>query len=198
MWRGSGSAITALPHRVRRLSPWTRVRAAVFQAASLSTARLAALLDDRTTGLTPFLAHGTQPSSGLMIVEYTAHSGARRYPQARHAGGARRRGAVHRRGGACGLRDAGGVVGDRRGAGLPGRPGVRACQRRPGIAAAPAAATDGQLRQAFDRAEAVLPGALTDRPLDEDLTAAGELLAALGDLFAGSAGPQANPVGSAR
>ncbi len=50
------------------------VRAAVFQAASLSAARLAALLDDRTTGLTPFLAYGTPPSSGLMIVEYTAHS----------------------------------------------------------------------------------------------------------------------------
>ena len=33
---------------------------------------LGALLDDRATGLTPFLAHDTPPSSGLMVVEYAA------------------------------------------------------------------------------------------------------------------------------
>ncbi len=49
-------------------------RAAIYQSASLSAARLGALMDDRCTGLTTFLAQDVSPGSGLMICEYTAHS----------------------------------------------------------------------------------------------------------------------------
>jgi histidine ammonia-lyase len=174
------------------------VRAAVFQAASLSTARLAALLDDRTTGLTPFLAHGTQPSSGLMIVEYTAHSALadiRRLATPVVPGGVVLSiGAEEHAGfGTQAAWSATGVVQAYR--------VVLACELVAAVRALrlrdlrPATS---QLGQAFDRADAVLPGALTDRPLDEDLAAAGELLDTLGDVLAGTAGVPANPVGSAR
>ena len=48
------------------------MRAAAVPALTLSTARLAALLDPELTGLAPFLADGPAGSSGLMIVEYVA------------------------------------------------------------------------------------------------------------------------------
>ena len=48
------------------------VRLAAVPAATLSTARLAALLDPALTGLPAFLADGPAGSSGLMIVEYVA------------------------------------------------------------------------------------------------------------------------------
>ena len=50
------------------------LRAAVFQAAGLSVARLATLTEPSVTGLRPFLADGQAPSSGIMMLEYTAHS----------------------------------------------------------------------------------------------------------------------------
>ncbi len=50
------------------------VRAAAFQAAALSAARLGALMDPSITGLTGFLAAEPVPSSGLMITEYVAQS----------------------------------------------------------------------------------------------------------------------------
>ncbi len=49
-------------------------RAAVFQAAALSAARLGSLMDPSTTGLAGFLAAEPVPSSGLMITEYVAQS----------------------------------------------------------------------------------------------------------------------------
>ena len=174
------------------------VRAAVFQAASLSTARLAALLDDRTTGLTPFLAHGTSPSSGLMIVEYTAHSAKadiRRLATPVVPGGVVLSiGAEEHAGfGTQAAWSATGVVQAYR--------VVLACELVGAVRALrlrqlrPATS---QLQRAFARADAVLPGALTDRPLDEDLAAAGELMDTLGDVLAGPGGARANPVGSAR
>ncbi|GAA4707173.1 aromatic amino acid lyase [Nocardioides conyzicola] len=48
------------------------VRAAAVPALTLSTARLAALLEPDLTGLPSFLADGPAGSSGLMIVEYVA------------------------------------------------------------------------------------------------------------------------------
>ena len=174
------------------------VRAAVFQAASLSTARLAALLDDRTTGLTPFLAHGTPPSSGLMIVEYTAHSALadiRRLATPVVPGGVVLSiGAEEHAGfGTQAAWSATGVVQAYR--------VVLACELVGAVRALrlrqlrPATS---QLQLAFDRADAVLPGALADRPLDEDLAAAGGLLDTLGEVLAGQASAQVNPVGSAR
>jgi histidine ammonia-lyase len=51
-----------------------KARAALFQTAALSVARLSALADPATTGLRPFLADGPEPSSGVTILEYVAHS----------------------------------------------------------------------------------------------------------------------------
>ncbi|HEX9343155.1 MAG TPA: aromatic amino acid lyase, partial [Actinomycetota bacterium] len=51
-----------------------KARAALFQAAALSAARCAALMEPELTGLRPFLADGPATSSGLMMLEYVAHS----------------------------------------------------------------------------------------------------------------------------
>lgn len=50
------------------------VRAALFQTAALSAARLGTLVEPSFTGLAPFLATDPAPSSGIMILEYVAHS----------------------------------------------------------------------------------------------------------------------------
>jgi histidine ammonia-lyase len=50
------------------------VRAALFQAAALSAARLGTLVEPAFTGLAPFQATDPPPSSGIMILEYVAHS----------------------------------------------------------------------------------------------------------------------------
>ena len=50
------------------------VRAAVFQTAALSAARLGTLVEPAFTGLSPFLATDPPPSSGVLILEYVAHS----------------------------------------------------------------------------------------------------------------------------
>jgi histidine ammonia-lyase len=50
------------------------VRATLVHVATLSAARLASLLEPGITGLSPFLAVGAAGSSGLMILEYTAHA----------------------------------------------------------------------------------------------------------------------------
>jgi histidine ammonia-lyase len=50
------------------------VRAALFQTAALSAARLGTLVEPTFTGLTPFLATDPPPSSGILILEYVAHS----------------------------------------------------------------------------------------------------------------------------
>lgn len=49
-------------------------RATLFSTAGLSTARLGALVEPTFTGLRPFLADGPAGSSGVMILEYVAHS----------------------------------------------------------------------------------------------------------------------------
>ena len=50
------------------------VRAALFQTAALSAARLGTLVEPAFTGLAPFLATDPPPSSGILILEYVAHS----------------------------------------------------------------------------------------------------------------------------
>jgi histidine ammonia-lyase len=160
-------------------------RAAVFQAASLSTARLAALLDDRATGLTPFLAHDTPPSSGLMIVEYAAHSALA--DVLRLAGPAALGSAVlsigaeeHAGFGTQAAWSATGMVTAYR--------VVLACELVGAIRALrlrdrrPAA---GPLRRAFEHANSALPRALADRPLDGDLAVAGQLLDAIAGVLPG-------------
>jgi histidine ammonia-lyase len=50
------------------------VRAALFQTAALSAARLGTLVEPAFTGLAPFLATDPPPSSGIMILEYVSHA----------------------------------------------------------------------------------------------------------------------------
>ncbi len=50
------------------------IRAATYQTAALSVARLSQLMEPAATGLRPFLAGGPTASSGLLITEYVAHS----------------------------------------------------------------------------------------------------------------------------
>jgi histidine ammonia-lyase len=51
-------------------------RSALAQSGSLIAARVSALIDPRMTGLAPFLADRPGPDSGVMMLEYTAHSAA--------------------------------------------------------------------------------------------------------------------------
>ena len=50
------------------------LRAALFQTAALSAARLGTLVEPAFTGLGPFLATDPPPSSGVMILEYVSQS----------------------------------------------------------------------------------------------------------------------------
>ncbi|PXY22595.1 aromatic amino acid ammonia-lyase [Prauserella muralis] len=50
------------------------IRLSLLDTAHLSTARLAALIEPKFTGLRPFLAAGPSGSSGVMILEYSANS----------------------------------------------------------------------------------------------------------------------------
>jgi histidine ammonia-lyase len=52
------------------------LRGAMAQSASLTAARVSALLDPEVTGLTPQLAQHPGPDSGGMVLEYTAHAAA--------------------------------------------------------------------------------------------------------------------------
>src|SRR4051794_26847258 len=52
------------------------LRGAMAQSASLTAARVSALLDPDVTGLAPQLALDPGPDSGAMILEYTAHAAA--------------------------------------------------------------------------------------------------------------------------
>jgi histidine ammonia-lyase len=49
------------------------LRLALHSVATLSTSRLANLIDPELTGLSRFLAHGPAPSSGALMLEYVAH-----------------------------------------------------------------------------------------------------------------------------
>jgi histidine ammonia-lyase len=51
-------------------------RAALAQSTSLVAARVTAMLDPNLTGLLPMLASDPGPSSGAMMLEYTAHAAA--------------------------------------------------------------------------------------------------------------------------
>jgi histidine ammonia-lyase len=161
------------------------LRAAVCQTGSLSVARLGALMDDRNTGLTPFLAMDVPPSSGLMIVEYSAHSA---------LGDMRRLAAPVVLGGAVLS------VGAEEHAGFGAQAAwsatetvrayrvVLACE----LVAAVRALRLRDIRPAghalarvFGQADVALPASVADRPLDGDLAAAVELL----DVAAGATDP---------
>jgi histidine ammonia-lyase len=156
-------------------------RAAVFQTAALSAARLGALLDDRVTGLPTFLAMDVAPSSGLMMVEYAAHSAladiSRLAAPAVLGGAVLSVGAEEHAG--FGTQAAWSATDTLRAFRV-----VLACELVAAVRALrlrelrPASAV---LAQAFDLADAALPVSMADRPADEDLAAAGQLLAGLAD-----------------
>lgn len=156
-------------------------RAAVFQTAGLSAARLGALLDDRVTGLAPFLAMDVAPSSGLMMVEYAAHSAladiSRLAAPAVLGGAVLSVGAEEHAG--FGTQAAWSATETVRAFRV-----VLACELVTAVRALrlrelrPAGAS---LARAFDLADATLPTSMADRPPDEDLAAAGGLLAGLAD-----------------
>jgi histidine ammonia-lyase len=151
-------------------------RAAVCQTGALSVARLGSLMDDRNTGLTSFLAMDTPPSSGLMIVEYSAHSA---------LGDMRRLAAPVVLGGAVLS------VGAEEHAGFGAQAAwsatetvrayrvVLACELVAAVRALrlrQARPAGSALAQVFDHADAALPLSMADRPLDGDLAVAEDLL----------------------
>jgi histidine ammonia-lyase len=152
------------------------VRAALFQTAALSVARLGTLMEPSFTGLNAFLAED-RASSGVMILEYVAHSAVadiRRFAAPAALGGAVLSRGVEDHAGfatqsARGTSDA-----------VAAYPAVLACEL---IAATRALRLEGRrpapggaLCQAFDLADSALERTAADRPLDCDLRAAQAIL----------------------
>jgi histidine ammonia-lyase len=155
------------------------VRAALFQTAALSAARLGTLVEPAFTGLAPFLATDQAPSSGVMILEYVSHSAVadiRRLAAPAALGSAvLSRGVEEHAGFATQSARATTEVVDAYRI-------VLACEL---VAAVRAMRLRGLhpgspvLAAAFDLAEAGLPAETSDRPLDADLAIAQTLLAEL-------------------
>ena len=151
-------------------------RAALFQTAALSAARLGTLVEPSFTGLQAFAAD-TPASSGIMILEYVAQSAVadlRRFATPAALGSAVLSRGVEEHAGfstqsARASTDA-----------VAAYRAVLACELAAAVRVlrmqdrAPAAG--GPLRAAFDAADAVLDPRTADRPLDADLSAAEGLL----------------------
>jgi histidine ammonia-lyase len=160
------------------------VRAALFQTAALSAARLGTLVEPAFTGLPPFLATDTAPSSGVMILEYVAHSAIadiRRLAAPAALGSAVLSRGVEEHAGfstqsARATTDVAGAYGI-----------VLACELVAAVRALRLAGTGpgAPLAEAAGLAAAALPAGTADRALDRDLAVAQDLLPRL----AGFAGP---------
>ncbi|MDX6335524.1 MAG: histidine ammonia-lyase [Streptosporangiaceae bacterium] len=151
-------------------------RAALFQTAALSAARLGTLVEPSFTGLHAFAAE-VPASSGIMILEYVAQSAVA--DLRRFASPAARGSAVLARG----VEEHAGFSTQSARASTDAVAAYRAvlaCELAAAVRVlrmqdrAPAAG--GPLRAAFDAADAVLDPRTADRPLDADLTAAEGLL----------------------
>ena len=155
------------------------IRAALFQTAALSAARLGTLVEPAFTGLAPFLATGPAPSSGIMILEYVSHAAIadiRRLAAPAALGSAVLSRGVEEHAGFStqSARATTEVISAYRVVlGCELIAAVRALRLR-GIAPA-----GGPLAGAYALAAAALPAGSGDRPLDADLTAAQQLLPAL-------------------
>ena len=156
-------------------------RAALFQTMALAAARLGTLAEPAFTGLYPFQA-ATEASSGIMILEYVAHSclaDVRRLATPAALGSAVLSRGVEEHAGfstqsARATTDA--VAAYRLGLGCELVAAVRALRmqgRTP---------SGGPLRAACDMADAVLDPRVEDRPLDADIAAAADLLPGLARL----------------
>ena len=155
------------------------VRAALFQTAALSAARLGTLVEPAFTGLAPFLATDPPPSSGVMILEYVAQSAIaeiRRLATPAALGSAVLSRGVEEHAGfstqsaraTTDVVDAYRIV-----LGCELVAAVRALRLRGTRPGGPA------LVAAFELAAGALPADTADRALDSDLTAAQGLLAGL-------------------
>ncbi len=155
------------------------VRAALFQTAALSAARLGTLVEPAFTGLAPFLATDPAPSSGIMILEYVSHSAIadiRRLAAPAALGSAVLSRGVEEHAGFStqSARATTDVISAYRVVlGCELIAAVRALRLR-GIAPA-----GGPLADAYALAAAALSADTGDRPLDADLTAAQQLLPGL-------------------
>jgi histidine ammonia-lyase len=150
------------------------IRAAVFQTAALSVARLGTLMEPAFTGLNAFLAED-RASSGVMILEYVAHSAVADIR--RLAAPAALGGAVLSRG----VEEHAGFATQSARATSDAAAAYRAVLACELISATRAlrlqgGVPGGALRQAFDLADSALERAAADRPLDGDLSAAEDLL----------------------
>jgi histidine ammonia-lyase len=164
------------------------VRAALFQAAALSAARLGTLVEPAFTGLRPFLAADPEPSSGIMIAEYVSHSAIADIR--RLAGPAALGNAVLSRG----VEEHAGFATQSARATTEVIDAYRVVLASELVAAVRALRMRGRrpaaqvLAQALDLAIAVLPAATGDRALDTDLTLAKDLLPELALLVPEHAG----------
>jgi histidine ammonia-lyase len=152
------------------------VRAALFQTAALSVARLGTLMEPAFTGLNAFLAED-RASSGVMILEYVANSAVadiRRFAAPAALGSAvLSRGVEEHAGFATqSARATSDAVAAYR--------AVLACELIAAIRAlrlqGRPPAPGGALRRAFDLADSALERTAADRPLDSDLSAAQTVL----------------------
>jgi len=152
------------------------IRAALFQTAALSAARLGTLVEPAFTGLNAFVADAPA-SSGVMILEYVAHSAVadiRRFATPAALGGAvLSRGVEEHAGfGTQSARATGDTVAAYRavlGCELMAATRALRMQGRP-------PAREGRLRVAYDLADAAFEQDTADRPLDNDLLAAHSVL----------------------
>jgi histidine ammonia-lyase len=150
-------------------------RAALFQTAALSAARLGTLVEPAFTGLEAFAAD-TPASSGIMILEYVAQSAVADIR--RSAGPAALGSAVLSRG----VEEHAGFSTQSARASTDAITAYRAVLDCELVAAVRVlrmqhrAPSSGPLRAAFDAADAVLDPRSADRPLDADLAAAEGLL----------------------
>jgi len=155
------------------------IRAALFQTAALSVARLGTLMEPSFTSLNAFLAQD-RASSGVMILEYVAHSAVadiRRFAAPAALGGAvLSRGVEEHAGFAT---QAARATSDA----VAAYRAVLACELIAATRAlrlqAQAPGEGGGLRKAYDLADSALDRATADRPLDSDLAVADRVLAAL-------------------
>ncbi|NDU72872.1 aromatic amino acid lyase [Actinomadura sp. DSM 109109] len=150
-------------------------RAALFQTMALAAARLGTLAEPAFTGLYPFQGE-TEASSGIMILEYVAHSclaDVRRLATPAALGSAVLSRGVEEHAGfstqsARASTDA--VAAYRLGLGCELVAAARALRMQG------RAPSGGPLRSAWDMAGAVLDPRIEDRPLDTDIAAAADLL----------------------
>jgi histidine ammonia-lyase len=152
------------------------LRAALFQTAALSAARLGTLVEPSFTGLNAFQAD-TATSSGIMLLEYVAQSATadlRRFAAPAALGNAVLSRGVEEHAGFStqSARATGDAVSAYR--------VVLACELVAavrGLRMQGSPPAGGGLRRAFDLADAVLDPRTCDRPLDEDLAAGAAVLA---------------------